>query len=103
MENFSIANLIIGILGMVGGVFMMKEAFYLNHRVLFLGWAERKFGPGHGTTAYTFIGLGIIVFSIFVAIGTIDLAGAISPAAAKPNGGRQVQIRPTSGPTGISE
>jgi hypothetical protein len=98
MENFSIGNLIIGIIGVIAGIYIMKEAFFLNSKVLRLHFAERKFGPGTGTTAYTFIGLGIVIFSIFVAIGSVNISGNIGP--------RQVILeapQKTYNPIGISE
>ena len=55
------------------GVFLVKDAFYLNHHILFLGWVEQKWGPGMGTTAYKFVGIGLIVFSVLVGLGQINL------------------------------
>lgn len=71
--NFSFSNLVIGIIGVVVGVFLVKDAFYLNHHILFLGWVEQKWGPGMGTTAYKFVGIGLIVFSVLVGLGQINL------------------------------
>ena len=72
---FSWSNFFIGLMGMGLGIWIIKDAFYLNHHVLFLGWVEQKWGPGMGTTGYRFIGLAITIFSMFVAIGQINLFG----------------------------
>ena len=64
-----------GLIGMAIGIYMVVKAYYLNHHLLFLEWAEKKWGPGGGTTAYRMIGLGICLFSIFVMVGWIDLFG----------------------------
>ncbi|NJL96774.1 hypothetical protein HC766_01525 [Candidatus Gracilibacteria bacterium] len=72
-SNLFSFNGALGLIGMVGGFFMIKEAYYLNHHIMFLGYFEKKFGPGNGTTAYKLIGLILIVFSLFVFIGAINL------------------------------
>jgi hypothetical protein len=69
---FSWSNFFVGILGIAIGVYLIKDSFNLNHHVLFLGWVEKKYGPGSGTLAYKLIGLGVIIFSTFVAIGQIN-------------------------------
>jgi hypothetical protein len=74
--SFSLPNIIMGLLGLLLGVWIIVNAFYLNHHVLFLGWVEEKWGPGTGTTAYLFIGLVICLISVFVILGYLDLAGA---------------------------
>lgn len=76
MGGFSIPNLIMGLIGFIGGIWMTKEAYYLNHHVLFLGWVEEKWGPGMGTTFYRWAGLCITIFSFFVILGYIDLYSA---------------------------
>lgn len=73
--NFSIPNLILGLLAFALGAWMIYAAFDINHHILFAGWAERKWGPGSGTTFYRFLGLAICLFAIFVMIGVIDLFG----------------------------
>jgi hypothetical protein len=98
-------NIFFGIVGIVGGLYVVKEAYYLNHHIYFLAWFERKFGPGMGTIAYRWIGLGVILFSIFVLTGRIDLAGSAglerrTPSATVnqsqiiPPGGTDVRIAP---------
>ena len=72
---FSFGNLIMGLIGLVVGVFMIAKAYYLNHHVLFLDWAEQKWGGGGGTKAYRVIGLIVCVFSVFVMFGWIDVFG----------------------------
>jgi hypothetical protein len=74
----SIGNLIFGFCGIGGGFFVLTRAYYLNHQIYFLAFAERKWGPGSGTLAYRAIGLGLMIFCIFVITGYIDLfpAGA---------------------------
>ncbi len=66
-------NTLIGLIGMVCGFFLIKEAYYFNHHILFLKYIERKFGPGMGTSAYKLIGLSVIIFSFFVFLGQINL------------------------------
>ena len=64
--NFSIGNIVIAlILGAIGAWFVIK-AFYINHQIFTLGWAEHKWGPGSGTTAYKIIGLALLILSFFV-------------------------------------
>jgi uncharacterized membrane protein len=73
IANIFSFNGFLGLVGIIGGFYTIKESFYINHHILFLGYFERKFGPGQGTTAYKFIGLAILIFSTFVFIGTINL------------------------------
>ncbi len=69
-------NVIIGLIGIAGGVWLIIKAFWLNHHLLFLAWVENKWGPGTGTNFYQFCGAGVCVFSLFVMLGYIDVAGA---------------------------
>ena len=71
----SIGNVVIGIILICIGTWFILKAFYLNHQVFFLGWAEQKWGPGGGTTAYKWIGLGAITLGMFCGIGIIDIYG----------------------------
>lgn len=72
----SLGNFIIGgILIAIGIIFVIK-AFYLNHQVFFLGWAEQKWGPGSGTMAYRWIGLALSILGIFCCLGIINIYGA---------------------------
>jgi hypothetical protein len=73
---FTWSNFIIGILGAALGLWVILQSFYLNHHVLFLSYFERKWGPGMGTTAYKLIGLLLMIFSMFVALGQINLFGS---------------------------
>jgi hypothetical protein len=68
-----LANFLIGVCLMGLGIFMMIKAYYLNHQIYFLEFAERRFGAGGGTLAYRYIGLGLVIFSVFVIIGRINL------------------------------
>ncbi len=107
--NFSIPNIILGIIGIVGGFAITYYAYNLNHKVLFLSWVENKWGPGMGTTAYRLIGVVAAFFGFFVLIGIIDLftlAFGGSPTSSS-NGGIQngtpVQVRPPSGESLLSQ
>ena len=73
---FSIPNVLMGLIGTGIGVWVLVKAFDINHHLLFLGWIEQKYGPGSGTTAYRFLGVGVMIFSMFVMLGYIDLFGA---------------------------
>jgi len=97
----SIGNIILGLLGIAGGVYMMKEAYYLNHHVYFLSWAERKWGPGSGTLAYRFIGLALTIFAVFVITGWVDLVGS-SGLSTGTDQDRPAAQNPVTVPTGPS-
>lgn len=73
--NFSLPNIILGLLGISGGVALIIYAFYINHHILFAGWIENKYGPGTGTTFYRLLGVAFCIFFIFVTLGYIDLFG----------------------------
>jgi hypothetical protein len=75
MTNFSFPNLIVGIIGLILGGWVVKESYYINHHILFLGWAENKWGPGAGTTFYRLFGAAVCVFAVFVMLGYIDMFG----------------------------
>jgi len=86
-----------GVMGAGLGVWIIKEAFYLNHHVLFLGWVEQKWGPGRGTEAYRIIGLILIIFSIFVMLGQVNLFSSPYDSSRAPsNRSQQVQTAPGS-------
>ena len=74
--SFSIPNIILGIFALLLGGWMVYAAYDINHHILFAGWAERKWGPGSGTTFYRLLGLLICIFAIFVTLGIIDLFGS---------------------------
>lgn len=71
--SFSIPNIILGLICIGMGVWLVKDAFHINHHILFLGWVENKYGPGTGTTAYQLLGVGMCLFGVFVTLGYIDL------------------------------
>jgi hypothetical protein len=79
---FSFSNLILGIIGFIGGIATILYAFTLNHRVYFLDFVERKFGGGSGTTAYRLIGLIICIFSMLLMIGRVSLSGNVNGGSA---------------------
>ncbi len=96
--SFSWSNFFVGILGVAIGVLITKEAFYLNHHILFLGWAEKKWGPGMGTIAYRWAGVCLILFSILVMVGQINLFNnGVGRANTNnsPNTNPQVETAPT--------
>jgi hypothetical protein len=76
---FSLPNIILGLLSAALGLWMVKDAFHINHHILFLGWVERKYGPGMGVTAYQILGVIFILFGFFVGFGFLDLFGAAFP------------------------
>jgi hypothetical protein len=71
----SVGNIIIGAILISIGIWFIIKAFWFNHSVFFLGWAEKKWGTGSGTSAYRFIGLGLIVLGMFCIIGIVDIYG----------------------------
>jgi hypothetical protein len=71
-----VANIVIGLISGGIGFWLVKEAYYINHQILFVGWAERKWGSGSGTTFYRLFGIGLIIFGVFTLIGKIDVARA---------------------------
>ena len=73
---FSVANLILGIIGFSGGIATIYYAFYINHHIFFLNFIESKYGGGSGVTAYRLIGLAMCIFSLFVLIGRIDISNS---------------------------
>jgi hypothetical protein len=73
---FSVGNIFIGAILLAIGISVVKNAFYLNHNLIFLEWAEKKWGPGGGTDMYRYIGVAICLFSLFVLIGWFDVYGA---------------------------
>ncbi len=94
MDYFSWQNFILGILGIALGVYVIKDAFYINHHIYFLGWAENKFGPGGGTTFYKFLGVALCVFFFFVMFGYIDLVGnAVGGNTVSKNNNSQIQTQ----------
>jgi hypothetical protein len=89
MPSFS--NFVLGLIGTLVGCWITYKAFYINHHVFFLAWAENKWGPGYGTIAYRWIGLAVAIFSILVMLGRIDLFA--SPYDTSNSGGRRVQVQ----------
>ena len=102
--NFTLSGFIIGSIMIAIGTFLVYDAYHLNHHVIFLGWAEQKWGPGSGTLAYKVIGLVLIVFAFFVITGLFDpfrnpldtlnsnSAGAESSNVQNFTGGSSVQL-----------
>jgi hypothetical protein len=97
---FSFSSLIQGIIGLIGGIAIIYYAFALNHRVFFLDFVERKYGGGSGTTAYRLIGLLVCIFSMFLMVGKINLAGNINGDTGAPtnknNVPSKVQVAPSN-------
>jgi hypothetical protein len=71
--SFSIANFIMGLIAIGIGIWLIRDAFHINHHILFLGWVEQKYGSGTGTNAYQLLGVAMCIFGVFVALGFIDL------------------------------
>jgi hypothetical protein len=104
---FSWSNFFLGVIGMALGFWVTKDAFYINHHVLFLGWVEQKWGPGTGTYAYKLFGVAVIIFSMFVAIGQINLFGAAFGTSSNLAGSQsttqsQTVIQSSSSPSSIA-
>jgi hypothetical protein len=93
MDGFNWGNFFVGLIGMVVGTLVLKEAFYLNHHIYFLDFIERKYGPGTGTTAYRLIGLFTCILSILVMFGFVDIV----------NGGKNLSKAPNSNNTTINQ
>ena len=72
----SIGNIIIGLILIAIGIWFVIKAFWFNHQVFFLGWAEQKWGAGAGTMAYRWIGLSLSILGMFCVIGVVDIYGA---------------------------
>jgi len=70
--NFTFGGFILGSILILVGVLLIVNAYHLNHHVLFLGWAEQKWGPGSGTLAYKVIGMILIAFAFVVIPGFYD-------------------------------
>ncbi len=96
--SISLPNILMGLIGLALGVFMVSKAYYLNHHILFLSWAEQKWGPGSGTTTYRLVGLFLCVFSVFVIVGWVDLFGSAFGVPASGGRSRQdnIQTIPTN-------
>ena len=92
-----LANAILGIIGISLGLAMIIKSHYINRHILFLGWAEKKFGRGYGSVTYKAIGFVVIVLSFFVMLGQINLAGSSGITR------QQTTVQPTrsNAPTGI--
>jgi hypothetical protein len=89
MLSFSVEGVVIGLIGLILGAWMIKDAYNLNHHIYFLDWIERKYGSGSGTSAYRLIGLVVCIFSVFVLLGIIDV---ISSSTSNPTPANQNQI-----------
>jgi hypothetical protein len=70
----SLTNIFFGLTGVGIGIFLIVKAYYVNHHILFLDWAEKRFGPGYGTITYRWIGFLFIILSMFILVGKFDLA-----------------------------
>lgn len=87
--SFSLPNIILGLFALLLGIWVVYKAYDINHHILFAGWAERKWGPGSGTTFYRLLGLVISIFAIFVMLGIIDLFGSAFSGTATPTTNNQ--------------
>jgi hypothetical protein len=75
---FSFSNLLLGIIGFAGGIAIIYYSYFLNHRVYFLDFVERKFGGGSGTSAYRLIGVAVCIFSMLLMVGKATLDGNVN-------------------------
>lgn len=82
--NFSFPNMIAGLICFVMGILMVKEAFNINQKILFLGWVEQKYGPGTGVLAYQLLGIAFCCLGFFTFFGYIDLFGSAFADNSKP-------------------
>ena len=70
--HFTWGGTIVGTIMISIGTYLIYDAYHLNHQVLFLGWAERRWGPGSGTLAYKVIGLILAVFAFLIITGLFN-------------------------------
>jgi hypothetical protein len=70
--RFTLGGTVIGVIMIAIGTYLISDAYNLNHKVLFLGWAERKWGPGSGTLAYKIIGMVLIGFAFLIITGLFN-------------------------------
>jgi len=91
-------NALLGVIGIALGLAMIIKSYYINRHILYLGWAEKKFGRGYGSVAYKAIGFVVIVLSFFVLTGQINLAGSSGITRQQTT---TVQPRRSNAPTGI--
>jgi hypothetical protein len=95
--NFSVPNIILGLIGLALGIWITYSAYNINHHILFAGWVERKFGPGTGTIFYQLLGLAIALFSILVMIGIVDLFGAAFGTSGRSSNQNNQNLVPSNG------
>lgn len=85
--RFTWNGTIIGTIMIAIGTYLIYDAYNLNHKVLFLGWAERKWGPGSGTLAYKIIGLVLALFAFLIITGLFNpFANPLDTLAGKDDG-----------------
>jgi hypothetical protein len=70
--QFTWGGTILGTVLICIGTYLIYDAYNLNHKVIFLGWAEQKWGPGSGTLAYKVIGLVLIMFAFLIITGLFN-------------------------------
>jgi hypothetical protein len=98
----SVGNIVFGVFGLIVGFWVMYNAYYIHHQIYYFGWAEKKLGPGMGTVAYRIVGVCLMLFSIFVLTGWIDLFGsppsdtgpAVQQGPVIPRSNNGIQIAP---------
>ena len=93
-----IANIIIGLFLIAGGSAIIAKAFYLNHQVMFLEWAEQKLGPGGGTTMYRYIGIALILLGMFSLLGVVNIQQAAFGDSSKGISGQTGQATESATP-----
>ena len=71
-------SIVIGLIGIVVGIALIKYSYYLNHQVYFLDFVERKFGGGTGTLAYRLVGASVCLLSIFIMFGIVKVSNDIT-------------------------
>ena len=70
--RFTWNGTIIGTIMIAIGTYLISDAYNLNHKVLYLGWAEQKWGPGSGTLAYKVIGMVLVLFAFLIITGLFN-------------------------------
>jgi len=102
--NFTVGSFITGLIMIAIGVYFIYDSYRLNHQILYLAWAEKRWGPGGGTLAYKGIGMALIVFAFFIMTGlfnpfgnpleSLDQNGTAGTTTNTPNftGGSGVQL-----------
>jgi hypothetical protein len=73
MSSLTFGNITATAILVATGTYFVAQAYHLNHHVVFLGWVERKWGPGSGTIAYKIAGLALILLATLIITGVVNV------------------------------